>query len=273
MPETVVVSSTETLLHDGTFEGLLSAVFEAFRLRLSVGCMEAASRHAPELFEVSRTVPARTEQARRVWDGAVARGGREIASMVHGAFLSELPGIDTSIWNFLRKLFTDAPGQGRDVFDKDVHDVWSAAQKTMHEAHRFEGFVRFQKAPDGSLFSVIAPDHDIVGLLATHFSARFPGVAWLIADSRRGRCLHSDGTSVRVSFCDPASLPKSSGEAARWAAPEESGLRDLWLTYYDSVNIAERKNTPHMTRQLPRKYWKYLPERGLRNPGKTLAAS
>jgi probable DNA metabolism protein len=272
MPETIVTSSPETILHDGTFEGLLSAVFEAVRLRLCVERVESASGHVPELFEAARTIPTRIEQARRVWDGTVKRGGPEIAAMVHGAFLSELAGIDTSIWNFLRKLFSDAPGRGKDVFDKDVHDVWSAAQKTMHEAPRLEGFVRFQKAPAGSLFSVIAPDHDIVGLLAPHFLERFPGEAWLIADSRRGRCLHSDGTTTRVSFCDPSSLPKSSGEAARWAAPEESGLRDLWLTYYDSVNIAERRNARNMARQLPRKYWKYLPERELRNPGKTLAA-
>lgn len=266
-PEVHVGGERAVFLHDGSFEGFLSAVFEAVLLRIPVQGIEASKRHAPSLLEESRTVSTDLEHASRVWKGVQEKGGGDIAAMVHGAFLSQLPGIDTTIWHFLRKLFADADAsRGRNVLDEHVHAVYAAAQKTAHEAHLFQGFVRFCQAPDGSMFSVIAPDHDILQLLAPHFLSRFPGVSWMIADSGRSLCLQSDGAAARILECDPARLPTCAVDVAKLAAPEDERFRRLWLAYYDAVNIAARRNTRQMTRLLPRKYWRYLPERAGRIP-------
>ena len=52
-------------LHDGTFEGFLSTIFEAVRLRLPVVAVEAASRHVPGLLESTREVATDMDAARR----------------------------------------------------------------------------------------------------------------------------------------------------------------------------------------------------------------
>lgn len=266
-PDVDVEGKNEVLLHDGSFEGFLSVVFECVRFRIPVREVHASGRHAPGLLDEPRTISTDLEHAERVWKGVREIGGGDIAAMVHGAFLSELPGIDTALWHFLRKLFADEDAsRGRNMLDEHVHAVYSAAQKTSHEAHLFQGFVRFCQAPDGSMFSVIAPVHNILRMLAPHFLARFPGATWMIADSDRGLCLRSDGATARIHECDPSRLPSGAADVAKMAAPEDERFRNLWLAYYEAVNIAERRNTRQMTRFLPRKYWRYLPERAGRIP-------
>lgn len=250
------------LLHDGSFEGFLTAVFEAFRLRLPDARIRSRESAAPTMFESPLTIETDSDSARRVWEGILSRGGREIAAMYRSAFLSEDPGIDDPLWSCLRDLFS--PGdrtRGRNLLEEHVHAVHGAACRTRHEAHRFLGLVRFHRAADGTLCAVIAPDHDILELLGPHFSARLPGQPWMIADSRRGRVLRSDGIRLHLLSCDPAQLPRDAVQTARLFPASEDRWNELWTTFYDSVNIAERRNTRQLARLLPRKYWDHLPER------------
>lgn len=252
----------ETLVYDGSFEGFLCAVFEGIRLHLPVGRIQAEKRLVPEIFDELRAIHSEMDQAERVWKGIEKRGGAAVASMVRGAFLSELPGIETTLWHFLRKLFADPTGQfAHNMLDEHAHAVYSTARKVMGEVHRFLGFVRFQKSPQGQMFAVIDPAYNIVEMLASHFSARYPNLPWMIADSVRGLGIHYDGSNVQSFICNPRDLPSSAGASLGLAEASERDYQDLWNCYYDSINIVERKNTRLMVRQLPRKYWKYLPEK------------
>jgi probable DNA metabolism protein len=44
---------------------------------------------------------------------------------------------------------------------------------------------------------------------------------------------------------------------------DEETCRRLWKTYFIAVNITERNNPKLHLRQLPRRYWQYLPEKNL----------
>ena len=66
--------------------------------------------------------------------------------------------------------------------------------------------------------------------------------------------------AVEAIRCDPKLLPQDAEEFARIGSPVDASFRDLWKTYYDSVNIAERANPRLMANHLPQKYWRYLPE-------------
>jgi len=46
-------------------------------------------------------------------------------------------------------------------------------------------------------------------------------------------------------------------------AEDEKLFQRLWKQYYKSISIQERKN-PKVHRQLlPKRFWKYLPEKGV----------
>jgi probable DNA metabolism protein len=42
---------------------------------------------------------------------------------------------------------------------------------------------------------------------------------------------------------------------------EDEKYQSLWRNYFESVNITQRNNPKAHLRQLPRRYWKYLPEK------------
>jgi probable DNA metabolism protein len=42
---------------------------------------------------------------------------------------------------------------------------------------------------------------------------------------------------------------------------DEQLCQTLWQRYYDAVNISSRNNPKLHLRQLPRRYWRYLPEK------------
>lgn len=272
MTEIGSVADVHVLVHDGGLEGFLSAVFESFRLRLGVERVESRGRQTVGLFEVEHRVETDPDHAGRVLAGIHARGGSEMVSMVRAALLSEIDGIETVVWRYLSKVFgrsADASdrsialfgGSWRNVLDPDMHATLDAANKTCHEAHRFQGFVRFSKAPDGSLFSVIAPDHDILPLLAPHFLSRFPGEPWSIFDERRGRCLRRTGNEAQILEVDRRNLPRDTREIRKVVGEGEEVFLDLWKVYYEAINIAQRANPKLLRRNLPVKYWRYLPER------------
>lgn len=255
------------LLHDGSFEGFLTAVFESFRLRLPDIRIVSSSRHAANLLETPREVATDPIHARRVWNGILERAGKEVAALLRCAFRASDPGIDDSLRHHVRSLFHPCDtARGRNLLDPHVHAVHGAACRVRHEAHLMLGFVRFQEAPDASLWAVVSPEHDVVELLGPHFLARLPGHAWTIADARRGIAARSDGFRLSTLTCDPAALPRDARESARLFDSREAGWRELWTTFYDSVNIPERNNGRQMTRLLPRRYWGHLPERTRATP-------
>jgi len=250
------------LRHDGDFEGFLTAVFEIFRLRLESAVPVARRLHQPSLLEEARDVDSDPAKAARVRDGILERAGPDLLAMFRAALLSERPGIEACALRALRRLFASGPGaRGRDVLDPDTMDLLDAAEAVRREAHRFQGFVRFSRAPDGSLFAVVAPDHDILGILVPHFQARFPNESWSLFDFRRGRCVRGGADGLESFFLDPAALPRDVRGVSRAADPREAACNDLWLAYYRATNIAERANPKLLARNLPRKYWRYLPER------------
>ncbi len=248
-----------TLLAEDGFDGFLTAIFEAFRMHLPEVTVAVASRHVPTLLEECRPVPCDPAKAGRVW-AALRKRDAGGAAMVHSAWLAERPEVDAALWSMLRKVFRDHLPL-RALFDEDVQTVYQMAWKVRGEAHRFLGYVRFSDAGDGRLFAVIAPDANILPLMGPHFCRRYPRERWLIADSRRGLCLEHGLSEMLWKHFSPAQLPHSASEVRRLASENDARWQELWQTYYRNVNIPQRKNTKLMAEYLPRKVWRYLPER------------
>lgn len=43
---------------------------------------------------------------------------------------------------------------------------------------------------------------------------------------------------------------------------EEKIFKEAWIGFYNAIGIDERKNYKLMVSNMPKKYWKYLPEKG-----------
>ncbi len=123
--------------------------------------------------------------------------------------------------------------------------VSKAAQRAGMEAHKFKGFVRFTQR-SGVLVSMISPSCRILPMIATHFKIRYPMENLMIADKTQHELLLISNGQYRIVPYDKITPNAPDENEEHYAA--------LWRTFFDSVNIKERKNLRCQNNFLPKKY-------------------
>ncbi|HEX2532553.1 MAG TPA: TIGR03915 family putative DNA repair protein [Chitinophagaceae bacterium] len=251
----------DTLLYDGTFEGWLTAVFEAYEYRYADADICTEAHFNGNLFGTVHRVVTAPEKSSRVWTGLKKKLSPEGLKAIRYAFLSELPGMESTLYRYARYIFSTAENVETDFSHADVLTVSQVARTVWREQHRMEAFIRFQKTADGLYYALIGPDHNVLPLIAPHFYERYADQAWLIYDSRRRWGLYYNGQSVEE--VSVAFIPES--EAGKNAEPVydtgEVLYQALWRQYFQSVNIPARKNLKLQLQHMPRRYWKFLTEK------------
>ena len=118
------------------------------------------------------------------------------------------------------------------------------------EVHKMHAFVRFRQveAEEGERFVAwFEPEHQILALAAPFFVGRFSAMRWSILTPFGS--LHWDGEALHE------------GEPVRREdAPTEDGLEDWWRTYYRATFNPSRANPDLMRAEMPKRYWRNLPE-------------
>ena len=249
---------------DGTMDGLLTAVFDAFALHeqpdqlLKQG--DALSLFCEHLYRVSTD----EEKARRVWTGLEKQLPREALKLISVSWLSEQPELPTPLFLYICKVFRQGD-ISKNFADPDVLEVTNIARRVLHEQLRMKQFIRFQKAKDGTYLAVVSPDHNVLPLITHHFSDRFNDQPWLIYDAKRHYGYYYDGAEViRITFENESAVPfnLSNGKLnAETLSNDDQLFQDLWRTYFKAICIRERMNPRKQLSDMPRRYWKYMTEK------------
>jgi DNA polymerase len=139
--------------------------------------------------------------------------------------------------------------------DADVLRLTRMAKAVRRDVHKMHAFVRFRAAPawddDGDdareYVAWFEPEHDVLAQAAAFFVRRFPNMRWAILTPR--------GTAR----WDGASLAFGPGVPAG-AAPRDDSLEALWGVYYAHIFNPARLKPAAMRAEMPKKYWRNLPE-------------
>jgi len=137
--------------------------------------------------------------------------------------------------------------------DPLVHRVDAMAKAVRRDRHKMTAFVRFravQEDDDEIFVSWFEPSHYIVELTAPFFVRRFTGMNWSIL------------TPYRSAHWNRENLTFGSG-ASKDAFPDVDTIEDLWKSYYRSIFNPARPKARAMQAEMPKKYWKNLPEAAL----------
>lgn len=138
-----------------------------------------------------------------------------------------------------------------DAADRDVSALEGMAKQVRREVHKMRAFVRFRSVTeDDGVERYIAwfePEHRIERYNAEFFVNRFASQRWSILTPRLS--LHWDGMALL-----------EGPPASREDAPAEDATEDLWLGYYRSTFNPARLKVGMMLKEMPRRYWKNLPE-------------
>lgn len=145
----------------------------------------------------------------------------------------------------------DKPDLLRVASDPDVALAHERAKNVSRASHKMKAFVRFRETEDtkGKLWVAwFEPAHRIVELTAPFFARRFSPMRWSILTPDGSA--HWDGVD-QLSFGPPARQED---------APQEDKVEDFWKTYYASTFNPARLRTKMMQSEMPKQYWKNLPE-------------
>ncbi|MET0907577.1 MAG: UdgX family uracil-DNA binding protein [Tardiphaga sp.] len=140
--------------------------------------------------------------------------------------------------------------------DADTSKLESMAKAIRRDEHKMHAFVRFReigREPKSHFVAWFEPDHHIVELGAPFFARRFADMAWSILTP--DLCAHWDGHAVSFT----PGVDKS-------MAPSSDRLEEVWLTYYANIFNPARLKTKAMQNEMPKKYWRNLPEAALIKP-------
>ncbi|RWE68765.1 MAG: DUF4130 domain-containing protein, partial [Mesorhizobium sp.] len=129
-----------------------------------------------------------------------------------------------------------------------------AMEKAVHrDIQKMRAFVRFRKIGEGADERYVAwfePDHYIVERNADFFVRRFTGMRWTIL------------TPHASADWDGERLAMGPGAAKR-DAPAEDDAEALWRTYFENIFNPARLKVKAMQKEMPKKYWRNLPEASL----------
>jgi probable DNA metabolism protein len=247
---------------DNTFDGLLTAIFEAYAAPRPPDVIEPGRREQLGLFEQRIPIQSHPEKSERVWKGLKTHLGSKRRQQVYEAYLSKKAGVETTIYRYVIEMIAAAKGQ-RLKADLTPHiQIAKLSQKVRREAHRMKGFVRFQHTTEYQYVAFIAPAYDVLPLIRRHFETRFADQKWIIYDTLRNYGLYFDRRRSLELRMDDQRLNgfRSQGEIIDQGL-KEGLFQRLWKRYYEAANIPQRNNPKLHLRQLPRRYWQYLTEK------------
>jgi len=140
-----------------------------------------------------------------------------------------------------------------DSADPLLRRLEAMAKDVRRDMHKMHAFVRFREVEGEGSTRYVAwfePDHHIVRSNAGFFVRRFANMAWSILTPEIS--IHWDGET----------LTESPG-ATRADAPDGDPVEETWKTYYASIFNPARVKVKAMTKEMPKKYWKNMPETAL----------
>lgn len=139
----------------------------------------------------------------------------------------------------------------QDATDPDIALAFRMEKAVRRDMHKMRAFVRFREVADEQgrtrYVAWFEPDHHIVRANAGFFVRRFASMDWSILTP--DLCIHWDKEKLLESpgIDQPDELKDDPAE-------------ELWRGYYRAIFNPARLKTRAMLKEMPRRYWKNMPE-------------
>jgi DNA polymerase len=183
------------------------------------------------------------------------RASRAFVELARSAIRHSDPERFALLYRLLWRLQSN-PRLLEDGADRDVRRIEELAKAVRRDIHKMRAFVRFRLVQESDeetgehYVAWFEPEHHVLRANAGFFVRRFANMKWSILTPKGS--LHWDGD--RLEEGPPAQRPD---------APSGDPAEDLWCKYYASIFNPARLKIGAMLKEMPRKYWKNMPEAAL----------
>lgn len=249
-----------TLLYDGSFDGLFTAIFEVFEYRfLDVEIKKRENFEQENMFAEIHEVITNTEKSERVLHKLEHNIGKSGINDLLRVYLSEDSELEQLIFSAVQQSIKNPTENILQNFaNDDILKIAKICKSVSRERHRMTAFVRFEKMEDDVYFAKIDPDFNVLPLILKHFKNRYQDQKWMIFDLKRNYGLYYDLENCDFFYPEEKIDLKNIQEKFH---EEELQYQKLWQRYFFKTNIVERKNPKLHLQHVPKRYWKYLTEK------------
>lgn len=243
--------------HNGTLEGLLSAVFAAYERHENPRDIASHSSLQPRLGQLVVDIPTNNEHALRVQRGICRTCGAATFDAIKNASLSDDPNAGTIIYQFVRHAMkTTRPQNKRNILADITHPLVEPlvrlSRSVQNERHLMMQFLRFEHLEGDLWFARCSPKANVVPLLMDWFSARFNTQAFIIYDETHNMAGVYEGGEWYLVKTNLLNLPNRSAD--------ERAMQQAWKRFYRTVAVESRYN-PELRRQfMPKRLWRNITE-------------
>lgn len=196
-------------------------------------------------WEIGASIPADTLPP--IPPGAGLKVPREFVERCELVFCHGDPRRFEFLYRMLVRLRHE-PDLLRIASDQDIRRFEEMEKAVRRDIHKMRAFVRFRQIQlEDRYVAWFEPSHFIVERNASFFVRRFAGMRWTILTPYAS----ADWDGERLTFGPGAS---------RSDAPRDDALEELWRTYYCNIFNPARLKPKAMQAEMPKKYWRNLPE-------------
>ena len=234
--------------YDGTYDGLMTVIFEKYK---EIGKCEITKESEQVNFLESKFVETNLLEAQRVITAIKDNIGDEFLADSYKVFKSKDESKEETIAITVKsclvygRIYLGSSKKAAVRFGQIIRNF-------NHEVHTYKGLARFREIQDNYLLAEIEAENDILEHLTPHFLKRMPNEKFIIYDkNRKIASLCQKGSWEIVEILEMIGVDSK----------EEEIFKDAWQGFYKAIGIEERKNQKLMISNMPKKYWKYLPEK------------
>ena len=184
------------LVYDGTFNGFLTAVFQAFEDNVRVAAIQRKATSQKEFFSKSLFVETDIQKAKKVWYTLRSKAYEPLKN-IYFAFLSETPGLEQHLYTKILRLLNGNNGQAAETAVVNSPNIDELALQVSREKRKWENELRLNFPKGKPHIAHIKPKFNILPLISRYFRTTYPSGNWIIYDQVRNYGLFFNGTNVR----------------------------------------------------------------------------
>lgn len=247
--------TNKVYIYDGSYQGLLTTLYTAFKLREIPVKILAKNKFKKDLFYQEKRIETDLKKAEFFTKQIKEHISAQALNNIFHAYLSEAEKVELYLFRYLFKGFKVGAEVDEYLTKTYVRAVHDLAHKVRHESHRLKGFIRLKEAAGNKYYGAIEPDFKILILLAPHFKKRFSTIDWIIHDKKREKAVifSKDNSEWLLIDLEKDFEPELS--------KKEKNIQNLWQSFFEAVTIENRRNPKVQQQFMPKKYWKYLIEK------------
>lgn len=241
--------SNKIYLYDGNFSTLMDLITKLLAFKTKPLNICAKNEYQPSLLD--ETIELELDNN---FDISKIKVTKKILKTIYYVYLSTDEHKELIIYYFLLNglKYQDKIFTMRNL--KCVNSTLKIAKYVSNENHKLKGFLRFQELENHILYAEISPTNNVLELLSIHFMKRLKNEYWIIKDVGRNTYSFYDKQKYYIIADENINL-KTLG-----AIEKEKEVENLWVTFFNTIGIKERKNNQCQMNFMPKKYWKYIIE-------------